>query len=565
MMGGQQICDMFVEINHCYRADKVGLLAFLTAVILLLGCKDKGESVLSPQGSPDMLEPAYGDAIVVGSIGDASNLIPFLASDSASHQIGDLVYNGLVKYDKDLNIVGDLAESWEISPDGLSITFHLRKDVRFHDGAPLTVEDVLFTFRTILDPKVPTAYKEDYTRVKDVQKINDLTFKVIYKEVYAPALLSWGALPVLPAHLLKGVDITRSPLTRSPIGTGPYRFKEWKTQQKIALVSSPTYFEGRPNIDQYVFRVIPDQATMYLELKANGLDFMTLTPLQYARATDSNFFKKNFNKYRYLSMSYTYLGYNLKNPLFQDKRVRQALSYAIDKQEIIDGVLFGLGRICTGPYKPDTFWYNPSVRRYPHDPEKAKKLLEEAGWKDTDGDGILDKDGRPFAFIILTNQGNETRKKTGEIIQRQLSKLGIRVSLRIIEWAAFISQFIDKRNFDATLLGWTIVPDPNAINVWHSSKTGEKELNFIGFQNDEVDRLLEMGVRTFDRWERKKYYDRFQEILAEEQPYTFLFVRDELPIIHARFQNIHPAPAGIMHNFIHWYVPKNLQRYSLQP
>jgi len=543
----------------------MGPLILLLMIILIQGCEAQDEQVLSSSGFSDVLEPAYGDAIVFGSIGDASNLIPFLASDSASHQIGNLVYNGIVKYDKDLNIVGDLADSWVISEDGLSITFHLRKNLRFHDGAPCTVDDVLFTFHTILDPKVPSAYKEDYLRVKEVQKIDKTTFKAIYNEVYAPALSSWGALSVLPCHLLKGVDVTQSPLTRSPVGTGPYRFKEWKTQQKITLVSFQEYFEGRPYIDQYVFRIIPDQATMYLELKAGGVDFMLLTPLQHARATDSSFFKHNFKKYRYFSMGYTYLGYNLKRSMFQDKRVRQALSYVIDKQEIIDGVLFGLGRVSTGPYKPDTFWYNPNVRRYSYNPDKAKKLLDEAGWKDTDGDGILDKNGRPFAFTILTNQGNEMRKKTGEIIQRHLSKIGIRVSLRIIEWAAFLSQFIDKRDFDATLLGWNIVPDPNLLNVWHSSKTGEGGLNFVSFQNEEADQMLEMGVRTFDQRERKKYYDRFQEILAEEQPYTFLFAPDELPIIHARFHNVQPAPAGITHNFIRWYVPKNMQRYSLQP
>jgi len=540
-------------------------LLFLTAIIMICGCQGKEENSLPSSSVADALEPAYGDAIVVGSIGDASNLIPILATDSASHQIGDLVYNGLVKYDKDFNIVGDLAESWDISPDGLSITFHLRKDVKFHDGTPCTADDVLFTFNTILDPKVPTAYREDYRRVKELRKIDKHTVQAIYKEVYAPALISWGGLSVLPGHLLKGVDITKSPLTRGPIGTGPYRFKEWKTQQEITLVSNREYFEGRPYIDQYVFRVIPDQATMYLELKAGGVDFMMLTPLQYARATDSRFFKNNFNKYRYLSMGYTYLGYNLKRSLFQDKRIRHALSYAIDKQEIIDGVLFGLGRVSTGPYKPDTYWYNPNVNRYPYDPERAKKLLSEAGWSDADGDGILDKDGRPFEFTIITNQGNEVRRKTGEIIQRHLSKVGIRVNLRIIEWAAFLSQFIDRRDFDATLLGWISGPDPNLFNVWHSSKTGEGELNFITFKNEEADRMLEMGVGTFDRGERKKYYDRLQEILAEEQPYTFLFVPDELPIIHARFRNVQPAPAGIMYNFIHWYVPKGLQRYSLQP
>jgi len=504
-------------------------------------------------------KPSYGDIMVEGSIGDASNLIPILSSDNSSHEISGMIFNGLVKYDKDINVVGDLAESWDISPDGLVITFHLRKGVKWHDGQPFTAEDVLYTYQVTIDPKTPTAYAGDFLKVKKAEVLDPHTFRVTYDKPFAPALMSWGTA-IYPKHLLAGKDITQSPLTRRPIGTGPYKFKEWVTGQKIVLESNPDYFEGRPYIDGFIMRIIPDMATMFLELRANGIDQMGLTPLQYTRQTEAPLFRNNFNKYRYLSFSYAYLGYNLKNPLFTDKRVRQALAHAIDREAIISGVLLGLGKPATGPLKPGTWAYNPNVHTYPYDPARAKTLLAEAGWKDTNGDGILDKDGRPFAFELITNQGNEVRGKCAEIIQESLGKIGIPVKIRILEWAAFVNDFINKRRFDATILGWTIPMDPDLYDVWHSSKTKPEELNFISFANAEVDELLEKGRSTFDQKERKKCYARIQEILAEEQPYNFLYVPDALPIIHARFRGIEPAPIGIGYNFIKWYVPKAEQR-----
>jgi peptide/nickel transport system substrate-binding protein len=538
----------------------VKYIIFVTVIavtVSLLGCSENEqegtERNLSDSG------PAYGDIIVEGSIGDASNLIPLLSSDSTSHGIASLVFNGLVKYDKDINIVGDLAESWKISRGGLVITFHLRKGVKWHDGHPFTARDVMFTYRVTIDPKTPTAYAGDFLKVKKAEVLDDYTFRVTYDKPFAPALMSWGSI-VLPRHLLEGKDITTSPLSRHPIGTGPYIFKEWVPGQKIVLVSNPDYFEGRPHIDGNIMRIIPDMATMFLELRANGIDRMNLTPLQYTRQTENNLFRKNFNKYRYLSFSYSYLGYNLKNPLFADKRVRQAIAYGINKDEIIRGVLLGLGREATGPYKPGTWVYNPHVMTYPYNPGKAKELLGDAGWKDTDGDGVLDKDGQPFVFEIITNQGNEIRAKCAEIIQRRLGEIGIKVKIRVLEWAAFVNDFINKRRFDATILGWTIPLDPDIYDVWHSSKMGPQELNFISYKNEEVDTLIEKGRGTFDQKERKKYYDRIQEILAEEQPYLFLYVPDALPIIHARFRGVEPAPLGIGHNFIKWYVPKEEQK-----
>jgi peptide/nickel transport system substrate-binding protein len=331
--------------------------------------------------------------------------------------------------------------------------------------------------------------------------------------------------------------------------------------QQVVLESNHDYFEGRPYIDRYAYRIIPDTSTMYMELKSGGLDFMGLSPVQFKRQTDTPQFLSRFNKYRYLAFAYTYLGYNLRHPLFSDRRVRQALTSAINKEEIIQGVLLGMGQVAHGPYKPGTWACNSGVKDFAYNPDRARQLLAEAGWREKNADGILTKEGKPFSFTILTNQGNAERLKTALIIQQRLKAVGVEVKIRVVEWASFLKNFIDKGDFEAIILGWTIGQDPDLFDVWHSSKTGPKELNFIGFKNAEVDRLLEEGRGTFDMEKRRQAYWRIQEILAEEQPYTFLYVPDALPVVNARFRGIEPAPAGITYNFIKWYVPKEEQVY----
>ena len=554
--------------NTARKMTPIRVFILLLLASLCLSCGSGQEPSAPPekgQLSGERAQPAYGDLLIQGSIGDASNLIPMLASDSASHDISGLIFNGLLKYDKDLTLKGDLAESWNVSPDGLTITFKLRRGVKWQDGKDFTAHDVMFGFQTIINPNTRTAYSGDYREVKEARVIDDHTFRVVYRRPFAPGLSSWGSLVVLPKHLLEGQDINTAPFSRKPVGTGPYRFKEWKTGEKIVLTVNPDYFEGRPWIDGFVYRIIPDPATMFLELKSGGIDFMGLTALQYQRQTETHKMRRDFRKYKYLAFAYTYLGYNLKNEKFQDLRVRQAITYAIDKKEIIDGVLLGMGIVASGPYKPDTPWYNPKVKEYPYDVEKAKALLAQAGWKASGGAGILEKGGKPFELDILTNQGNESRARCAEIIQRRLAAVGIKVKIRTVEWAAFINDFIDKKNFETVILGWTLGQDPDIYDIWHSSKVGPKELNFISYKNKEVDSLLEKGRYTFDSQVRKACYDRIQEILAEEQPYTFLYVPYALPIISARFRGVEPAPAGIAYNMDKWYVPKEEQKYLLKP
>ncbi|GAB4485753.1 MAG: peptide-binding protein [Thermodesulfovibrionales bacterium] len=541
------------------------LVTALCCFLFAAGCSQPSGTINGNRSEPGDEIPAYGDAITTGIIGEPSVLIPMLASDSASHDVSGLIFNGLVKYDTDLSVIGDLAESWDISPDGLVITFHLRKGVKWADGTEFTSDDVLFGFRTITDEQTPSAYKEDFLQVKKAEALDRYTFRATYEKPFAPALTSWTNLVVLPKHLMEGTDITKSEMKRSPVGLGPYKLDHWTSGQELVLNSNHDYFEGRPFIDRYIYRVIPDPATMFLELKAGGIDMMGLTPLQYTKQTETAFFRKNFRKFRYPVFSYTHMAFNLKHPFFQDKRVRQAIAYAVDKQEIVDVVLFGLGVPATGPYVPNTWPYNPNVKKYGYDPGQARKLLQEAGWTDTDGDGILDKDGRPFRFTILTNMGNSLRKNTATIIQWRLGMVGIKADIRALEWSTFINEFIDKRRFEVVLLGWNIGLDPDQYDIWHSSKTKEKELNFVSYSNPEVDRLLEQGRRTFAVEERKKAYYRIQEILADELPYLFLYVPEATPIVHARFQGITPTPIGISYNLPKWYVPTQRQKNRMEP
>ena len=382
-------------------------------------------------------EPAKPQAVTVGSIGEPKKLLPMLASDGASGDIAGLVFNGLVKYNPDIELVGELAESFTITPDCREVEFMLRSDVTWQDGAPFTADDVQFTYETMIDPTVATPYGDAFHRIQSLEVIDPHHIRVTYREPFAPAIESWG-MGMIPKHLLDGIDLNTSEFNRQPVGTGPYKMKEWTTGQRVVLEANENYFEGKPKVPEYIYRIIPDTATMFLELRTGGLDYMGLTPIQFDRQTVDAYFTKHFQKFEFPAFSYVYMGYNLKDSRFADVRVRRALTMGINRQSVIDGVLLGHGRIATGPFLPESWAYNRNVTPLPYDPEASRALLADAGWEDHDGDGLLDKDGQPFAFTILTNQGNDQRKKTAEIVQRDLQALGITVEIRVVEWQAFL-------------------------------------------------------------------------------------------------------------------------------
>ena len=513
--------------------------------------------------SADPADPEPGDMFVTSSIGEPVNLIPFFASDSASSEISRLIFNGLVKYDKDLKIVGDLAASFEVKDGGMKIIFHLRKNVHWQDGAPFTAEDVEFTFQKLRDPNPPTPYGGDFEKVESLKVLDDSTLEVNYKEPFSPGLASRG-MGIIPKHLLEKEDLMKTSFSRRPVGTGPYLLKKWKTGERLELRANRDYFEGRPFIERTIYRIIPDQATTFLELETENLDSAGLTPLQFKRQTDTSFFKDHYTKYRTPSFGYTYIGYNSEHPLFGDRKVRKAIGLAINKQEIADVTLLGLGQVATGPCLPSSWAYNSDVKPSPFDPALARQWLSEAGWTDADGDGFLDKEGRKFSFTLLTNLGNEQRKMACEIIQRRLREIGIDVKIQVIEWGTFLREFIDKKKYEAVLLAWNLSYDPDIFDIFHSSKTRPGEFNFVSYKNEEVDGLLAEGRRLFKEEARAPVYRRIHRIISDDEPYTFLTVPDSLLVLHRRFRGPELAPSGIGYNFIKWFVPKDEQKYKVR-
>lgn len=548
------------------RSFRLFALTCLLCCLSVLGCsrRDDDKKVKSAQTSAAVEQgtPVPGGRIVMATMGEPSNLIPPLATDSASHEVADLLYVSPLRYDKNIEIEPYAAESFQVLDEGRHLKFTLRKDIRWYDGTPLTAADVEFTYKLMIDPKTPTAYAGDYQVIKEFRVTGPYTFEVFYEKPFARALSTWTS-SILPKHSLEGQDLANTPLARNPMGCGPYRLKRWVENQRVILEANPDYFEGKPYIDEVVYRSVPDQSTQFMELKAKTLDMMGLSPPQYLFLTDGPEWERDWRKYKYLSASYTYMAYNLSHPLFSDRRVRQALACAVDKREIIKGALMGLGVPTIGHYKPDSWAYDHDIEDYPHDPGRALMLLAQAGWTRKSPTGPLEKDGRPFAFTILTNQGNEQRIKAAAILQNQLARIGVQVKVRTVEWATFIKEFIDQRRFETVLLGWTIPQDPDAFDVWHSSKIEKPGLNYVGYANPEADALLEQGRNMVDQAKRKPIYDRFQAIVHEDQPYLFLYTPYALPILSARIHGVEPAPAGISWNFNRWWIPREQQQSAL--
>jgi peptide/nickel transport system substrate-binding protein len=545
----------------------VGLaLALWAAGALTAGC---GVDVESRAESPPAtsMPRAYGDTFVEASIGDISALIPNITTDAPSHDVGGMIYDQLIRPDKNITWMPAMAESWQFSPDCMSLTFKLRKDVKWHDGHPFTADDVVFTWQALVNPKTPAPFKEKFLQIKAVEVLDPYTVRVSYPQPYGRALESWDEY-ILPKHLLAAYvedgKLRESPQNRHPIGTGAYRFKEWRSGEKVVLVENPEYYLGRPYLSRIVYRVIPSQATIFLELKARGVDYSGgLTAMQYMRQTEYPAFRKAYTKYRYPGNSFSFFAFNLKDHRFADKRVRQAFAHAIDKRELVDGVSMGLAREATGPLRPGSWAYTERVRRYEFDPAKAQQLLAEAGWQDRDGDGMVeDKAGRPFAFTIRTNQGNDERKRIAEIIQQRLKDIGVKAEIQTIDWASFLKEFVKPRKFEAIVLGLGFGADPDQFVLWHSSQGGPEQMNRTGYANPEVDALLEKGRASCRREDRLASYHRIQEILAEDLPMLFLFVRDALPVVSARVFGPDPGPAGMLWNLPEWYVPKALQVYT---
>jgi len=544
-----------------YLSLRMGIMLSLGLLLTACSKAPSGNAADFDQSYP----PSSGGTLIDATAGEPSGLIPMIAGEAAASAVASNIFNSLLKYDKNLELQGELAQSWSVSPDQKTITFKLKPGLKWADGKPLTSADVLFTWKLVTDDNTRTPYGSDYKLVIHAETPDPATFKVSYANPYAPALDSWAGLQILPEHLLKGQDINTTSFRFKPVGSHYYKLEEWKPGERISLVRNPNSTQGPPRIDRLVSRFIPDPAAQFLELLADNIDSMTLNPIQYSRIVPSREdLQKKLALYKELGNNYTYLGFNLKHKPFDDIRVRQAINYAIDKQELIDGVLLGLGEPVSSPYKPGTRWTNPDLSPYPYDPNKAISLMQAAGYTGRDNEGYLLRDGKRLRFDILTNQ-NKQREMSAVLVQRRLKEIGIDANIRVMEWASFIGRFIKTGDFDVVLLGWGLSLDPDQYNIWHSSQQAPGQFNFIGYNNPRVDKLLEQGRLELNPDKRMKIYHEFASILLADSPIVYLYAGYGLPAIHKRVKGIdNPAPpAGIGYNSYDWYIPPPLRRNEI--
>ena len=472
-----------------------------------------------------------------------SRINPILATDSASAEIAGWIFNSLVKYDKNGNIVGDLAKSFKFL-DNKTVLFKLRKNVYWQDGVKFNAQDVLFTYKTIISPNIFTPYSSDFRYVKKVEIIDDYTVKVIYKKPYFKALQTW-MIGILPKHILKDEkNLMTSKFNQHPIGTGPYILKKFSTSSDIILVANKNYFEHKPYIEKIVYHFIPDPSTQFLMLKSKKLDVGSLSALQLERQIDKSF-KNYYMIVEQPSFGYTYLGFNLKKKKFQDIRVRKALSLAINRKEMVDILFFSHGRVCTGPFMPKTFAFNENIKAPKQNLTLAKKLLKEAGYDENN----------PLKFEIATNSNNSLRLYAAQIIQYQLSKIGVKVKIKAMEWQAFLNTVVHPRNFDTILLGWGLGLTPDAYAIWHSDSDKPGGFNLVGYHNKKVDKLIEEAETTVYRKKLAKIYKKIFALIVNDYPYLFLYIPNSITVVNKKIKPIEPSIVGIFHNEIDWIKP----------
>ena len=507
-------------------------LLFMIVGLFLSCSKDKSSNQIE------------GGTVVIGVLNDFDALNEFVTVDSKTIRVIEhLLFLPLTSYDSTFTIIPRLAESWEFSLNRDTLTYFLRKDVTWSDGQPTTAHDVVFTCKSAMDPTTgyPNASRFDY--VKDIRLLDDYTDQFIFTEPYADPLED-TQIPIMPRHILELVspdEIKTCNFNRHPIGNGPFKLERWKAGQEVIFTANEIYYLGRPKLDRIIFRIIPDKVTQMTNLLAGKIDIMTKIKA-----------RQDLTLYSYPRPGFTFIGWNLKHPLFNTKIVRQALTYGIDRQEIVDAIFYGQAQILAGPLSPVSWAFNSKIQSFSYDLDIAQNLLQQAGWNDTNNDGILDRNGSDFRFQLLVNVGNQIREDISVIVQAQLRKLGIIVDIQKSEWSVFI-QRLKNKEFDAIISRWDepVIVDPT--DIWHT-RSIKKGYNFISFSHRRVDSLIELGRRTPDRSMAKQYWNEFQGIIADECPYTFLYTQNILNVINSRLRHVQMDSRSYLINVSEWQI-----------
>lgn len=546
-------------------------LAFTMGISLMLaGCSsgsnsgtgtDSGTKQPNAETTPTpnaaKKEKIDGGEIITAYLGDPQGFIRFWATTTTSAEVIELVSSFLYKFDEKQELVPDLAVGQPVfSDDKLTMTIKIRTDAKFSDGKPVTADDIVFTYNISISPDYTGPRKGTFEKVQKVEKVDDSTIKFTFKEPHA-GYIDMLIYNILPQHLLKDTPIKemdKSPYYKNPVGSGPYKLVEWKPSQYLTFVRNDNYYGGKPAIEKITAKIIPDANAMMAQLQTGEINAVSV-PADNLAAIDQ--FAKTSGKIKLQkdipASIYMFAAWNLTNPLFQDKKVRQAMTMAIDRKAIVDNVAEGQGKVVHSQTSP-TFWsYTENVPKFEYNVEKAKQLLAEAGWKDTNGDGTLDKDGKNFEFEMQVNQGNTVREKSVTVIQQQLKKVGINVTPRVVESSAFSKNFTSK-NFQAIYYAWSISGDPNPKSIWHSDEI-EKGLNTVSYKNAEVDKLIEEDWKTFDKAKRKELLNKIDALIAEDQPYTFMYSPTLTMAYPANLEGYNPARDGLK-EIAKWYFTK---------
>jgi peptide/nickel transport system substrate-binding protein len=559
--------------------------SWLAALLVVgVGCSGgNGSSGTGTGGGPggrDGGEAGGGtrDTLVIGWQSDIGNLNPVVSETASdSNVIEALSFNTLyTDFDCSLKKEPGLAKSWEWSEDGTVLKMELRDDIKWEDGTPVTADDVAFTYELVADPAVASARFNHVERLKPDgrPKIVDATHvEWHFTQAYdRDTQASHVALNLVPKHVFGGLD--RSTLrgnekSNQPLSYGPWRLAKWEPQSRVVLEPNPTFSgpaEFKPRLNRVIFRVIPDYATRVIELENGGIDLMESLLVADADRIRADHPEIQLVRRGWRSMDY--IAWNLSDPLFQDRNVRKALAMATNTDDMMRKLLTSktgerYARPAIGTITPALCGvHNDEVAPLPYALDEAKALLEAAGWKDTDGDKVLDNNGKKFEFTLSTNTGNKRRADAAVLFQDQMKQLGVVVNLEKTESNTFFEN-LRKKQYQTALAGWSAALFVDPSSMWHCDTEGKKyEFNFTGYCNPEVDRLIDQGLSTPDPKLATPMWKEMQAKIYEDQPYLFLWWMDEIVGVHERFQNTKIDVLSSMHDLHQWEVPADKVKYK---
>lgn len=508
-----------------------------------------------------VLVPEPGGVYREGIAGTPRYLNPLLCDASeADLDLCSLLYRGLTTIDKHGRVVPDLAAEWEISEDNVLYTFRLQSELYWHDGMPITADDVLFTIGILQDPEVYSL--PDLTglwRAVEVEKVDDLTVQFRLTEPFTP-FLDYTSIGLLPKHLWEheeSAELATMSLLSSPVGSGPYQVTQ-SAANFIRLEPSPYSSEAAPPyISAIEFIFYPDHAALFaafMDEEIDGISKVTTQDLQEAAA------REDLMLFSTVQSEYLTILLNLDNPevpFLQDKSVRQALYYGLNRQRLVDDILQGQGIVAHSPVPPENWAFHPGIYQYNYDRDRASQLLDEAGWVDTNGDGVRDKDGENLSFLLYTND-DPMRTALTERIAADWRAIGIDVQSAPVTFAGLISDYLNPRTFHAALIGWELTGDPDPYPLWHSTQASGGGQNFTSWSHEEADEIMEEARAIADESSRWHLYARFQDIFAEEVPAIMLYYPVYTYGVHERVHNVQIGvlnkPVDRFDTFSEWYI-----------